>query len=68
MYQHTPPRIHYLRVENYRALKSVELKEISPVTVLLGPNGSGKVLTIRTPLQCCGSLRCVFTGGMHNDH
>ena len=42
MYQHTPPRIHYLRVENYRALKSVELKEISPVTVLLGPNGSGK--------------------------
>ncbi len=37
-----PPRIEYLRVENYRALKSVELKEITPLTVLVGPNGSGK--------------------------
>ncbi|NQT19821.1 MAG: AAA family ATPase, partial [Planctomycetes bacterium] len=37
-----PARIEYLRVENYRALKSVELKSISPFTVLLGPNGSGK--------------------------
>jgi predicted ATPase len=37
-----PARITYLRVENYRALKSVELKELSPLTVLLGPNGSGK--------------------------
>src|SRR5512139_573615 len=37
-----PPRIEYLRVENYRALKSIELKDITPLTVLLGPNGSGK--------------------------
>jgi len=37
-----PARIEYLRVENYRALKSVELKEVTPLTVLLGPNGSGK--------------------------
>jgi len=29
-------------VENYRALRSVELKNITPLTVLLGPNGSGK--------------------------
>lgn len=36
------PRIEYLRVENYRALKSVELKGLTPMTVLLGPNGSGK--------------------------
>jgi len=35
-------RIEYLRVENYRALRSVELKDLSPLTVLLGPNGSGK--------------------------
>ncbi len=35
-------RIEYLRVENYRALKSVEFKEITPLMVLLGPNGSGK--------------------------
>lgn len=37
-----PARIEYLRVENYRALKSIELRELTPLTVLLGPNGSGK--------------------------
>lgn len=39
---HGPARIEYLRVENYRALKHVELKRLTPLTVLLGPNGSGK--------------------------
>jgi predicted ATPase len=29
-------------VENYRALRSVELNKLTPMTVLLGPNGSGK--------------------------
>jgi predicted ATPase len=38
----TPARIEYLHVENYRALRSLELKNITPLTVLLGPNGSGK--------------------------
>jgi predicted ATPase len=38
----SPARIEYLRMENYRALKSVELKQVTPLTVLLGPNGSGK--------------------------
>jgi predicted ATPase len=37
-----PARIEQLRVENYRALRSVEIKEITPLTILLGPNGSGK--------------------------
>jgi predicted ATPase len=37
-----PPRIEYLRVQNYRALKDIELKGLSPLTVFLGPNGSGK--------------------------
>jgi predicted ATPase len=37
-----PARIESLRVENFRALRSVELKELTPLTVLLGPNGSGK--------------------------
>lgn len=37
-----PARIEYLRVDNYRALRSVELSKITPLTVLLGPNGSGK--------------------------
>lgn len=36
------PRIESLRVENYRALRTVELNKLTPLTVLLGPNGSGK--------------------------
>lgn len=36
------PRIEALRVENYRALRKVELDKLTPMTVLLGPNGSGK--------------------------
>jgi len=35
-------RIEQLRVENYRALRSIEIREITPLMVLLGPNGSGK--------------------------
>ena len=44
IYQSTiePPRIEYLRVENYRALKSLKLKNLTAFTVFLGPNGSGK--------------------------
>jgi predicted ATPase len=37
-----PPRIESLKVKNYRALKALELKPLTPLTVLLGPNGSGK--------------------------
>lgn len=36
------PRIEALSVKNYRALRQVELKSLTPLTVLLGPNGSGK--------------------------
>ncbi|NJO40287.1 MAG: AAA family ATPase [Cyanobacteria bacterium CRU_2_1] len=42
MPRHSVPRIEYLRVQNYRALKNLELKGITPLTVFLGPNGSGK--------------------------
>lgn len=38
----TPPRIEYLKVQNFRALREVEFKDLAPLTVLLGPNGSGK--------------------------
>ena len=38
----TIPRIESLRVENFRALRRVELDHLTPMTVLLGPNGSGK--------------------------
>jgi len=36
------PRIESLRVQNYRALRDVEIKRLTPLTVFLGPNGSGK--------------------------
>ena len=34
--------IESLRVRNYRALRDIELKQLKPLTVLLGANGSGK--------------------------
>ena len=37
-----PARIERLRVQNFRALKAVDLTELTPMTVLVGPNGSGK--------------------------
>ena len=36
------PHIESLRIKNYRALRDVELKQLKPLTVLLGANGSGK--------------------------
>lgn len=36
-----PARVEYLKVENYRALRSVDVR-LTPLTVLIGPNGSGK--------------------------
>lgn len=38
----SPPRIEYLKVQNFRALRNVEFKDLRPLTTLLGPNGSGK--------------------------
>jgi predicted ATPase len=38
----SPPRIQYLKVQNFRALREVEFENLSSLTVLLGPNGSGK--------------------------
>ncbi len=37
-----PPRIERLAVKNFRALQDINIKKITPLTVLLGPNGSGK--------------------------
>jgi len=36
------PRIEELSVRNYRALRQLELKKLTPLTVFLGANGSGK--------------------------
>ena len=38
----TVPHIELLRIKNYRTLRDIELKELKPLTVLLGANGSGK--------------------------
>jgi predicted ATPase len=35
-------QITSLKVRNYRALRSVELRDLTSMTVLVGPNGSGK--------------------------
>jgi predicted ATPase len=42
MSKNSIPRIENLRVQNYRALQDLELKKITPLTVFLGSNGSGK--------------------------
>ena len=38
-----PPRIERLKVQNFRALRDIEFKDLTPLTVLLGPNGQWKV-------------------------
>lgn len=35
-------RIQRLRIQNYRVLRDVQFSELTPLTVLLGPHGSGK--------------------------
>lgn len=37
-----PPRIERIKVQNFRALRNIELTNLTSLTVLLGPNGSGK--------------------------
>jgi predicted ATPase len=54
------PRIESLRVENYRALRQLELKGLGPFTVLLGPNGSGK----STVFDVFAFLSECFTDGL----
>jgi predicted ATPase len=54
------PRIESLRIENYRALKQLELRHITPLTVFLGPNGSGK----STIFDVFAFLSECFTSGL----
>ena len=42
MTERAPPRVKSVRVRNYRALRDVALTNLTPLTVLLNPNGSGK--------------------------
>lgn len=54
------PRLESVRIQNYRALKNVELKGMSALTVLLGPNGSGK----STLFDAFGFLAECFSEGL----
>ena len=47
-----PDRITYLRVENFRALRRAEFKDLTPLTVLLGPNGTGKSTAFAFRSEC----------------
>ena len=60
MLQQTVPRIESLRVKNYRALRDVELRKITPLTAFLGSNGSGK----STLFDVFAFLAECFTDGM----
>ena len=35
-------RVSGIHIEGFRSLKSVDLSDLGPVTVLIGPNGAGK--------------------------
>lgn len=54
------PRIEYLRVRNFRALRDVEFKELRPLTAFLGANGSGK----STVFDVFAFLSECFTAGL----
>ena len=54
------PRAECLRVENFRALRNVEIGDMTPLTVLIGPNGSGK----STLFDVFAFLAECFEGGL----
>jgi len=54
------PRLQSLRIINYRALRDVTLKDLTPFTVLLGANGSGK----STVFDVFAFLHEAFTDGL----
>ena len=56
------PHIESLRIRNYRALRDVELKGITSLSVFLGPNGSGK----STLFDVFAFLTECFTDGLRS--
>ncbi len=55
-----PPVIERLKIENYRALRDVDIKSLKPFMVLVGPNGSGK----STLFDVFAFLETCFTTGV----
>lgn len=53
-------KLQALKVENYRALRDIEFKDLTPFTVLLGANGSGK----STVFDVFAFLHEAFTDGL----
>ena len=62
MLQQTVPRIESLRVKNYRALRDVKLRDVTPLSVFLGANGSGK----STLFDVFAFLAECFTDGLRS--
>lgn len=54
------PRLQTLKVGNYRALRDVAFKDLTPFTILLGANGSGK----STFFDVFAFLHEAFTDGL----
>jgi predicted ATPase len=54
------PKLRSLKVSNYRALRDVAFKDLTPFTVLLGANGSGK----STVFDVFAFLHEAFTDGL----
>lgn len=57
----TTPAIKRLRVENFRALRSIDARNLRPLTVLIGPNGSGK----STLMDVFAFVSDCLTKGLH---
>lgn len=57
-----PPVIERIRIENYRALQDVTIKNLKPFTVLVGPNGSGK----STLFDVFAFMETCFTRGVRS--
>ena len=54
------PLVERLTIKNYRLLRAVEMRKLTPLTVLLGPNGSGK----STLFDAIAFLNEAFTSGL----
>jgi predicted ATPase len=55
-----PPRLERLHVERFRALRTLDLENLTPLAAFLGPNGSGK----STILDVFGFLAESFSSGL----
>lgn len=55
-------KITYVHIENFREIRSVELRNLTASTILVGPNGAGKS-TILDALRICLAGQCYDQAG-----